>query len=181
MREATNCAPILAALAADTSRIGLCHADLMAATGLTSEKVTRALEYLRGKSRLGRLGRKQDSRYFETPARAEECRADFEAFMVKLAQERRKRRLEVQSARQRRRYALQHGTPEKSPLEKKRSHAPVMMNRGPRKPERPRLDGPVVVPAHVKVTVCPSGRDARFSAPDGFVGEFVREWRERRA
>lgn len=44
----------------------------------------------------------------------------------------------------------------------------------------PKCAKPVVIPAHVKVTVCPSGTDARFAAAPGHVGEFAREWADRR-
>lgn len=46
---------------------------------------------------------------------------------------------------------------------------------------RLRPDLPVVIPAGLKVTRCPSAVDMRFKAEPGFVGEFDKEWRRLRA
>jgi hypothetical protein len=149
------------------------------------------------------LGAFKDSRYFASAERTEACRPAWDAFMAQVKIQRRNRMLERERIQERAYYARLKAAG-KLPKRERKPRPPkpkVPKLATPKKPKaaksvnagglivrqpalnagveikKPREVLPVVIPSHVRVQVCPCGKDQRYSVPADHVGEFLREWR----
>lgn len=160
--------------------------------------------------RIFAIGKLKDMRYFGTAERREACRGATEALIATEQAARKQAAKDRQKAYDtRRRQDEAFREKDRLRCRKKRAAEPAKREQVvkpvvrqpkqrdvnavvPPKPSvpapvvvkgngtHPRKDGPAIVPAHVRVQVCPSGIDRRYAVPEGYVGEFTQQWKQLR-
>jgi len=176
----TNIDRITAAIATCPDPLGANHAYVMAQTGINSDMVSYAFQYLMRLRRVFSLGRAKDSRYYTSEESREAARPAFEARLAVLTAERAARQRDNKSriskarvAERAQRKAAKAASPKPAKQKPKPGvDAPVTIAR----PKSVKwADMPAVQPSHVKKQVisgCPA--TTRYEPPPGYVGEFSR-------
>lgn len=184
-------------LAADTSPLGMTSQQVLRACGLEPKQCTAALYLLKQSGRCFSSGIHHSDRFFyATAERMEACR---EAVAARLVEVRKQRRAEMnrKHAQRARERLARKPKPEKAPKPAKSPKAKAAPKPKREKPAKPagvtapvhissaprrRWDAaPVVVPAHVKVTVCQGYVPRTFAPPPFFRGEYLTEWQQLRS
>jgi len=176
----TNIDRITTAIATCPDPLGANHAYVMFETGIGSDMVSYAFQYLMRLRRVFSLGRAKDSRYYTSAERMEAARPAFEARLAVLTAERAARQRDNKSriskarlAERAQRKAAKAAAPKPAkPKPKPGVDAPVTISRT----KAPKWsDMPAIRPASVKVqkvSGCPAV--TRYEPEPGHVGEFSR-------
>lgn len=169
-------------------------AELQEITGGKGSSIASLVGPMRAAGQLYRAGIAQHYRYFkheadaqafeliapalhaeQRKAAAERKAAAFKALIEKRAEERASRPKRASKPREK---AAEPAKPQRGTERRKSGIVlPREANAGPIAPKAVEI----VWPEHVKVQVCPSGRDTRFTfePPPGWVGQFEQDWRNR--
>jgi hypothetical protein len=156
--KGANTDAVLAAIAAHAGQLGATHAHLMRATGLTARQVSKVLAAMISARRLFSMGCTGMRHYFLTAEARDAGAADFRDTKARAKAEKREARA-------------------KASAPKLAVNAAVQIKSTPRNAWG---NAPVVVPPHVKVTVCPGYVPRTFRPPEFFRGDYTNEWHQLR-
>lgn len=175
----------------------LCARDIGVSTAEAAKELHKTMNYtyvylaamLKAKE-VTRTGTCRDLRYFSDPEHAIAHEEAAKLVAMARAAAARKRKTEMQKIREKRKRAdARAARPPMSSLEKKDSKLPkkkatgislISKNRELEQ-KREHMAAKIIWPAHVKVQVIPTYQDNRFKPDPGHKGQFVAEWKERRA
>lgn len=192
-RRTTTRRLVIAALAASERPAGETFATLLESTGMGRRILSTTLNNMRRKGIAFIVGPRGAQHYFATAEKRDAGRDAVAEEMVQVEADRlcRARALDRERCRQRRiaKIALRPPKPAKPAKTPKAAKKESVVRGLVRQPalnanvviKKRREELPVTYAPDCKHTVCPCGKDTRYSVPAGFVGEFTQQWRELRS